>query len=111
MLLISDFADSMVLHTRYFTQINVAKLGQRYISVGQFLKQGPDIHMDHSKTGDITWLKYELAVKEFLHEKGLAFLNRPLDRQWLEEGREEANTSSSLWSTVKKDSESEKTYR
>ena len=91
----------MVLQIQYFTQVDVAELRQRYISVGQFLKRGPDIHMDRSKTGDIAWLKYELAAKEFLNEKGTAFLNRPLNRQWLEECHEEANTSRSLWSTVK----------
>ncbi|KAL9038037.1 MAG: hypothetical protein Q9180_003377 [Flavoplaca navasiana] len=93
--------NSMVLQIQYFTQIDEAKTRQRYISVGQFLEWGPDIHTDRSKTGDIAWLKYELAVKQFLNEKGSAFLNTPLDRQWLEEGPEEANTSRSLWSTVK----------
>ncbi|KAL8840629.1 MAG: hypothetical protein Q9176_003742 [Flavoplaca citrina] len=93
--------NSMVLQTQYFTQIDIAKPRQQYISVGQFLKWGPDIHMDRSKTGDVVWQKYELAVKEFLNEKGSAFLNRPLDREWLEEGHEEANSSRRLWSTVK----------
>lgn len=90
----------MVLRIYSFAQTDKAKLRQRYTSVGQFLKQGPGIHMDRSMTEDITWLKYELAVKEFLNEKGSAFLNTPLDREWLEEGHEEANTSRSLWSTV-----------
>ena len=90
----------MVLRIYSFAQIDKAKLRQRYTSVGNFLKQGPGIHMDRSMTEDITWLKYELAVKQFLTEKGSAFLNRPLDREWLEEGHEEAKASRSLWSTV-----------
>ncbi|KAL9032168.1 MAG: hypothetical protein Q9180_006657 [Flavoplaca navasiana] len=91
----------MVLRIYSFAQIDKAKLRQRYTSVGQFLKQGPGIYMDRSMTEDITWLKYELAVKQFLNEEGSAFLNRPLDRQWLEEDPGEANISRSLWSTLK----------
>ncbi|KAL8976015.1 MAG: hypothetical protein Q9205_007902, partial [Flavoplaca limonia] len=106
---LSEF-NSMVSQTRYFTQVDIAKPRQQYISIGQYLKWGPDIHMDRSETGDIVWQKYELAVKEFLNEKGSAFLNRPLDRQCFEEGHEEANSSRSLWSTVKFGVENRKDY-
>ncbi|KAL8881216.1 MAG: hypothetical protein Q9198_001538, partial [Flavoplaca austrocitrina] len=93
--------NSMVLRIYSFAQTDKAKLRQRYTSVGQFLKQGPGIHKDRSMTEEITWLKYELAVKQLLNERGSAFLNKPLDRQWLEEGPGEPSTSRSLWSTIK----------
>ncbi|KAL8643487.1 MAG: hypothetical protein Q9226_008337, partial [Calogaya cf. arnoldii] len=74
---------------------------QRYISVGQYLNHGPDIHLDRSGIRGNAWVKYQLAVKDFLRDQTSAFLNRPLDQEWLEETHQKANTSSKPWTTFK----------
>ncbi len=57
--------------------------------------------MDRSGAQEASWLKYELAVKEFLRDKGPAFLKKPLNRLWMEEPYQEANKSRKASKTVR----------
>lgn len=83
----------MLLQMQSLGQIATSSPRQGYFSVGQFLEQGPDIHMDRSEAHEASWPKYELAVKDFLRDKGLAFLKKPLNRIWMEEPYQGANKS------------------
>lgn len=90
----------MLLQLRFSARIATSSPRQRYLSVGRFLEQGPDIHMDHSELQDNSWLNYELAVKEFLRDRSSTFLNKPLDRLWMEEPYQDADTSRESWTAV-----------
>ncbi|KAL8662979.1 MAG: hypothetical protein Q9168_008170, partial [Polycauliona sp. 1 TL-2023] len=84
--------NSMVLQMRPLPQFEKPSL-QQYISVRQFLEEGPDIHMGHPTISDNFWPSYELAVKELLRDTGSKFLDRLVNVHWLEAPFKEAENS------------------
>lgn len=100
MLLTSGGVDSSLLKMRSLTSTTTPNARHHYITVGEFLEHGPDIYMDHSEVQNSIWSNYELEVEEFLRDKGTTFLNRPLDRHWMEKPYQEANDSLYSWTTI-----------